>query len=96
VRSSVKPSQAANDNPTDRLVAYTRQIWEPRLGRNLSCEDIREITENLTGFFGLLAQWSREEGPTTANDNDTGKSTRLIVDEEQPTIGRDRGGRGHD
>src|SRR5215218_5441928 len=51
VRSSVKPSHAANDNLIDR----TRQVWQPRIGRNLSREDARQITENVAGFFALLA-----------------------------------------
>jgi hypothetical protein len=25
----------------------------------LSCEDARQIAENLTGFFSVLAEWSR-------------------------------------
>ena len=79
MRSSVKLSHAANDNLKDDLLRYTRQVWQPRLGRDLSREDVRQITENLTGFFALLAQWSRAEGATAANDNDggtTGQSDR--------------------
>jgi hypothetical protein len=60
-------SHEANDNLIDR----TREVWEPRLGRDLSGEDAREITENLTGFFALLAEWSRAEMLTPANH--TGK-----------------------
>ena len=44
VRSSVKPSHAANDNLIDR----TRQVWHPRLGRDLSREPARQIAENAT------------------------------------------------
>jgi hypothetical protein len=69
VGSSVKPSQAANDNLTGR----TRQVWQPRLGRDLSREDARQIAENVTGFFTILAEWSRVETPSPAND--TGKPT---------------------
>jgi hypothetical protein len=61
VRSSVKPSHA------DNLIRRTRQVWQPRLGRDLSREDARQITENLTGFFALLAEWSRAEMLTAAN-----------------------------
>jgi hypothetical protein len=61
----VKPSHPANDNYVDR----TRQVWQPRLGRNLSREDARQIAENLTGFFAILAEWSRAER-LAANDND--------------------------
>jgi hypothetical protein len=61
----VKLSYTANDNLIDR----TRQIWQPRLGRDLSHEDARQIAENVTGFFALLAEWARVEMPSPANDN---------------------------
>jgi hypothetical protein len=63
VRSSVKPSHA-NDNLIDR----TRQVWQPRLGRDVSGEDARQIAENVTGFFAILGEWSRAEMPFPAND----------------------------
>ena len=59
----MKPSHAANDNLIDR----TREVWQPRLGRDLSPEDARQITANVTGFFSILAEWSRAEMPTPAN-----------------------------
>jgi hypothetical protein len=60
----VKPSHAANDNLIDR----TREVWEPRLQRDLSREDARQIAENVTGFFAILAEWSRAEMPVPASD----------------------------
>ena len=59
----MKPSHAANDNVIDR----TREVWKPRLGRDLSREDARQIAENVTGFFSLLAEWSRGEMLTPGN-----------------------------
>ena len=64
MRSSVKPSHAANDN----LLRSTGEVWQPRLGRDLSREDARQMVENVTGFFALLAEWSRAEMPSPAND----------------------------
>jgi hypothetical protein len=64
VRSSVKPPHAANDNLIDR----TREVWKPCFRRDLSREDARQIAENVTGFFAILAEWSRAEIPTPAND----------------------------
>ena len=49
------------------------EVWQPRLGRDLSREDARQIAENVTGFFAVLAEWSRAETPVPAND--TGKPT---------------------
>ena len=60
----MKPSHTANDN----LIERTRQVWQPRLGRDLNREDARQIAENVTGFFTLLAEWSRAQTPAPAND----------------------------
>ena len=60
----MKPSHAANDN----LIGRTREAWKPRLGRDLSQEDARQIVENVIGFFAILAEWSRAEIPVPAND----------------------------
>ncbi|MBM3567330.1 MAG: hypothetical protein FJX46_01090 [Alphaproteobacteria bacterium] len=68
MRSSVKPSHATNDNLKDDLIRRAREVWQPRLGRDLSREDARQIAENMTGFFSVLAEWSRAELPSQAND----------------------------
>jgi hypothetical protein len=60
----VKPPHAANDNLIDR----TREVWEPRFRRDLSVKDVRQIVTNITGFFTILAEWSRAEIPAPAND----------------------------
>jgi len=44
------------------LNEYTMAIWQPKTQRPLTQEDAREITENFTGFFFILAEWSRKEG----------------------------------
>jgi hypothetical protein len=64
----VKPSHVANDH---NLIDRTRVVWQPRLGRDLSREEARQIAENITGFFAVLAEWSRAETPVPASD--TGK-----------------------
>jgi len=43
------------------LTEQTIAVWQPRTQRRLSHEDAREITENLTGFFSVLAKWSQTE-----------------------------------
>ena len=60
----MKRSRAANDNLIDQTIA----LWQPRLRRDLSREDARQIVENVTGFFAILAEWSRAEMPLPAND----------------------------
>jgi hypothetical protein len=64
----MKPSHTANDNLKDELIRRTCRVWQPRLDRDLSREDARQIAENVTGFFGLLAEWSRAETPSPSND----------------------------
>jgi hypothetical protein len=64
----MKPSHAANDNKIGRRIDRTRQVWQPRLGRDLTDEDARQITHNITGFFGILAEWSRAEKLAAGND----------------------------
>lgn len=63
----MKRLDAANDNQ-GRQVARTREVWQPRLGRDLTSEDARQILQNVTGFFGLLAEWRRAEKLAAAND----------------------------
>jgi hypothetical protein len=64
----MKRLDAANDNDAGKQIAHTRQVWQPRLGRDLNNEDARQIAENVTGFFTVLAEWSHAER-RTANDN---------------------------
>ena len=59
---------AANDNDLKRQIARTRDIWQPRMGRNLTDEDARQILHSVTGFFSVLAEWRRAELLVAAND----------------------------
>ena len=49
------------------MSSRTIETWQPRLDRDLNREDARQIVENVTGFFSVLAEWSRAEIPTPAN-----------------------------
>ena len=60
----MKPSHAVSSN----LIEQTRKVWQPRIRRNLTDEDARQIAENVTGFFAILAEWSRAARPVPAND----------------------------
>lgn len=66
MRSSVK---AANDNRNDELIGRTREVWQPRLGRDLSRDEAKQIAAGVTGFFSVLAEWSRADFPGPANHN---------------------------
>jgi len=67
-RFSMKPSYAVNDNHIGRQISQTRQVWQPCLWRDLIDEDARQITLNVTGFFGILAEWSQSEKFAADND----------------------------
>ena len=55
---------------TGAQIARTRQFWESRIESDLTGTDAREITQNVAGFFGVLAEWARaERTAATANCN---------------------------
>jgi len=53
----------------------TFELWQPRASRKLTEEDAREMTENMDGFFRLLAEWDsaarREHGPPPTDGQQT-------------------------
>jgi hypothetical protein len=55
-----------NNNLLDRTIV----LWQPRLRRDLSREDARQIVENVTEFFSILHEWSRADAPAPNNVND--------------------------
>ena len=65
----MKRLDAANDNDAGKQIARTGKVWQPRIGRDLTDEDARQIMRNVTGFFGVLAEWSRAERLAAANDD---------------------------
>ena len=66
----MKRLDAANDNGAGQQIARTRQIWKPRIGRDPTGDDARQIMHNVTGFFGVLAEWSHAEKIAVANDSE--------------------------
>lgn len=58
MRSSVKTAQSKQ---TENLIDRTRVVWQPRLGRDLTPDEARQISANVTGFFVVLAEWARKE-----------------------------------
>jgi hypothetical protein len=66
----VKSSHAEIHKLKDDLIGRTPQVWQPRLGRDLSHEDTRQIAAKTDFFSSVLADWSRAEIPSPANDID--------------------------
>ena len=59
---------AATDHGMGKQLARTQQIWQARFGRDLSNVDAGQIVHNVTGFFGVLAEWARAEKAAAAAD----------------------------
>ena len=70
MRSSVK---TAHSTQTDNLIDRTRAVWQPRLGRNLTPDEARQISANATGFFAVLAEWARKEEHEVQRNATSGK-----------------------
>lgn len=70
----MKRLDAANDNDAGKQIARTRQVWKPRIGRDLTDEDARQIAENVTGFFAVLAEWFHVERRAANDDKAPSKS----------------------
>ena len=66
MRSSVK---ASNDNHTDEQIGRTREVWQPRIGRDLSRDEAKQIAASVTGFFAIMAEWSHADMPDPAKNN---------------------------
>ena len=47
----------------------TRQVWQPRFGRDLSRDEAKQIATSVNGFLAVLAEWSRANMPDPANGN---------------------------
>jgi hypothetical protein len=91
VMFSVASSQA-NDNLHDELIARTRKIWRRRVGPDLSRENAFRMALNVTGFFCVLAEWSRAEKqflaasaghPTTHRDDEAHQAATLIIERQK-------------
>lgn len=68
--------KAANTNPIDQLIEDTLEVWKSRLGREVTGDEAKEIVANVTGFFSVLAEWSRAEASDQAEhsaENSTSK-----------------------
>ena len=54
-------SKAIVSRHSDEFLDETIKFWQPRMQRDLSREDARQITENLSGFFRLLLEWDAQQ-----------------------------------
>ena len=68
----MKPSHALKNDLIDR----TLEVWQPRLGRDLTREDARQIAENIVGFVEILNEWRIEEATASMGRQPNMISTR--------------------
>lgn len=47
----------------DKTIAF----WQPRTARTLTREDARQMIENATGFFRVLAEWDAKSKAARAS-----------------------------
>lgn len=52
---------------SEDLIAKTLSFWQIRTSRILTKEDARQMIENMTGFFRLLAKWDAEDRSNQSN-----------------------------
>lgn len=51
-----------------KLPPQDKAVWQTRYGRLVGDEETRQIKENLTGFFDLLAKWDRQKREADAKE----------------------------
>jgi hypothetical protein len=76
-----------------KLVEQTIALWQRRCWRELRPEDARQIAENVTGFFTILAEWSRAEVPIPTNDSGAAAPSAGSPNEWPPTDDDHQAGR---
>lgn len=54
--NGVRSHSESDENAADEQ-ERTRTFWKARRSQGLTAEEAREIEENVTGFFEVLAQW---------------------------------------
>ena len=59
----------ANNAINHDLIDRTLETWQPRIDHPLSRDDARQIIDNVSGFFSILAEWAKADAP---NDHAVG------------------------
>lgn len=60
VRRAAKADLFSRQRVVDEaFLERTVRLFKARAGRSLSTEDARQIVDNVSGFFRILAEWER-------------------------------------
>ena len=62
---------------SDEFLEQTIKFWQPRVERELTPEDARQIGENMSGFFKVLSEWAVER-----EESDEKRSCSITSDQE--------------
>ena len=66
-------------NETDEtLIDRTIELWQPRVVRELSREDARQMILNATKFFSVLGEWARADSAGADARNDIHREDREV------------------
>jgi hypothetical protein len=63
MRRTIRSCTPLTLNDDSEFLDQAREFWQRRTGRPLTREDARQITENITGFFAILGEWSGNDLP---------------------------------
>jgi len=58
-------------------------VWQPRTSSPLSSEAVREMTENITGFFETLLKWDEADRRALGSSDISGQTE--AGDDQTPT-----------
>jgi hypothetical protein len=58
---TVRQDRTRERGKGNKSIERALDVWQPRSSRKLTSEDIRQITENTTGFFRILLEWEANE-----------------------------------
>lgn len=72
-RKDQQQGTAKPEYPSADLIAESKRLWEPRLGRQLSTDDAKQLIENVAGFFRLLQEWKVVERACQSPDTHKNK-----------------------
>ncbi len=74
---------ATTRHRNDGLIRRTRAVWEPRLGRHLSCAEAEQIAGNASSFFAVLTEWSQADSAPPAHDAAIGPLSDTTADRHE-------------
>jgi len=57
IKAWLESSEFSMREDRERFINRTREFWQSRSAGTISREDARQIIQNISGFFEILANW---------------------------------------